>query len=462
MLKILKKFSDYGQYGLVVLLLFQGESCSTPTVDESRNFEDPLELVYEEPQKLVENVSFGDQLSDSTKPLPSSFGGEIVTGENIGDVEISHFQYDDREKRFEQIPVQITSNFAIPNGLEKRVWFWGQIYSYFSINEYVLHIGDYPEVVLEVGKNIMTEDGTSISGILKTKRAMNKRKRRYAAILRKMHRNKSKSFNTPQMKRIENAMIHIDDRNKYLKAANSVRTQRGQKEFVGRGIVMASEYLPHIVKEFEQRSLPVELAKIAFVESSFNIKAVSKVGASGVYQIMPFIGRKFLVMNRYIDERRDPIKSSIAAARLFQENYRGLGNWPLSVTAYNHGLYGIRRAVRKVGSEDLAEIIKNYNNRRFGFASKNFYSEFLAMLYTLENSSTFFPNLELKPEISFENRVLQRSSSIKGILKTYNITAEDLIKLNPDINSKLIKRNGRIRKGYILKIPKKPLSSPVS
>jgi membrane-bound lytic murein transglycosylase D len=110
-------------------------------------------------------------------------------------------------------------------------------------------------------------------------------------------------------------------------------------------------------------------------------------------QFMPDTGKKFLRITDAVDERRDPLLSTRAAARLLNENRTLLGNWPLAITAYNHGTEGIFRAIDIVGTRDLVEIIRRYQSPTFGFASKNFYAEFLAAADIARNSEVHFPFL---------------------------------------------------------------------
>ena len=144
-----------------------------------------------------------------------------------------------------------------------------------------------------------------------------------------------------------------------------------------------------IWKIFRQVGVPSVITRLAFVESMFNYKARSRAGAVGVWQFMPKTGKQFLVINRHIDERKSIYKSTRAAAKLLLINYRYLGSWPLAITAYNHGMGSMSKAVKKIGSSRIEDIIANYKGRSFGFASKNFYAEFLAAanIYKLYPSS---------------------------------------------------------------------------
>jgi membrane-bound lytic murein transglycosylase D len=157
-----------------------------------------------------------------------------------------------------------------------------------------------------------------------------------------------------------------------------LRTQQGMSDEFERAAERANIYLPYMERIFKNRGLPHELTRIAFVESMFNKTALSKVGASGVWQFMPDTARTYMTVNSYIDERLSPLKASYGAAMLLEQNHKLLKVWPLAITAYNHGAGGMQRAVRTVGSRNMDDIIRRYQSGSFGFASRNFYSEFLA------------------------------------------------------------------------------------
>ena len=100
-------------------------------------------------------------------------------------------------------------------------------------------------------------------------------------------------------------------------------------------------------------------------------------------------------------------KSQIkAAAQLLSYNYRVLGNWPLAITAYNHGAAGVRRAKERVGSDDIVRIVREYHSPSFGFASRNFYVSFLAALTIDQNPQKYFGAIERLPENRFHELAL--------------------------------------------------------
>ncbi|MGB7950962.1 MAG: lytic transglycosylase domain-containing protein, partial [Candidatus Binatia bacterium] len=132
-----------------------------------------------------------------------------------------------------------------------------------------------------------------------------------------------------------------------------LRSQRGVREQFVSGLKISGRYTVEMRKIFREEGVPVELVYLPLVESSFNVRARSAAGAVGMWQFMPDTGRKFLRITDVVDERRDPMASTRAAARLLKENRRLLGNWPLAITAYNHGTEGIFRAMNAAGTDDL-------------------------------------------------------------------------------------------------------------
>ena len=164
------------------------------------------------------------------------------------------------------------------------------------------------------------------------------------------------------------------------RAAENIRVQQGLREKVDEGLHRASKLLPRILTILRQHQVPAELAALPLVESTFNPAAYSKAGAAGLWQFIRSTGKQYSLISRKRDDRRDPVRATEAAARLLRDNYQALGSWPLAIVAYNHGHAGIRAASTLVGSTAIEDIVARYNGPRFGFASKNFYAEFLAAL----------------------------------------------------------------------------------
>ena len=200
--------------------------------------------------------------------------------------------------------------FPIPSGLEETVEFWKHVFTRYGADQIVLFDPMDPGKIYSV---VSAADGSAID-------------RERAKIVA--------DYNL------------ADDENR-------IRTQRGAKEHFLEGLKISGRYIGQMQKIFREEGLPPELAYLPLVESSFNIRARSSVGAVGMWQFMPETGKKFLRIDTAVDERFDPIASTRAAARLLKENYRILGRWPLAITAYNHGTDGIFRGIKAVESDDL-------------------------------------------------------------------------------------------------------------
>jgi membrane-bound lytic murein transglycosylase D len=171
-----------------------------------------------------------------------------------------------------------------------------------------------------------------------------------------------------------------------------VRTQRGVADHFRLGIERARQWLPTVREILVSEGVPAELAALPFIESTFNPFARSSAGAAGLWQLMPGTAKQFgLSVSRANDERLDVVKATRVAARVLKQNFTMLGSWPLAITGYNHGPYGIKRAVNDAGSTDLVYLIDNYQKTTWGFASKNFYAEFLAVLRILEEAEAAEP-----------------------------------------------------------------------
>ena len=213
-----------------------------------------------------------------------------------------------------------------------------------------------------------------------------------------------------------------------------LRAQRGTREQFLSGLRIAGRYLPEMKSIFREAGLPTDLAYLPLVESSFNLNARSPVGATGIWQFMPDTGKKFLRVDDTVDERRDPISSTRAAARLLKENFQILGSWPLAITAYNHGTEGMFRAIQETGSRDLAQIIRRYKSPMFGYASQNFYAEFLAAVDVAKNSERLFPFLRSDQPIALREIALPRPLPLKLALQSAALSPRQFYEWNPALN----------------------------
>lgn len=379
----------------------------------------------------------------------------------VGRIDIQYLACSAEAKSNDEEAYRISDNITVPQGLSHRFNFWRRVYSLWSKNQYVLHVAEIPEIVLEIHDSSRIADLGDKTREKVMKPWLTVRRQQYRAVLLKLHAMKSiePSQLTMTESRIVKLFEHVERKDKYLVAAQSLRIQRGQREYIAQGLETASKYLPLVEESFKKEGLPPEFARIAFIESSFNLQAMSKVGASGVYQIMPQTGRDYLILDGGIDERNDPIKASRAAAKLLILNYKILGQWPLAITAYNHGVGGIRRAMVSAGSSDIVTLIHNYDGPNFGFASKNFYAGFLGLLATLENSEKVFPAVKVSEPLKFDVARVG-GLTVSQAKEKYRMTSATLASLNPDVTRAFIRSDGVFPARFVLKVPSAPSRDP--
>jgi len=221
------------------------------------------------------------------------------------------------------------------------------------------------------------------------------------------------------------------------------------------GIERSHMYLDYVKSEFEKANLPIELAYLPHVESSFNFKAYSRVGAAGIWQFMPATAKFYkLKVSKEVDERLDPIKSTKAAVRLLRDNYRQLESWPLAITGYNHGVNSMRKAVKKFGTNDFSKIFLKYNHDTFEFASKNFYPSFLAAVEVAKNPGKYFEEFATETKSPLINPVvLDYPLRLSDLVRKFKISVDYLKEYNPHIMTVAYKQNARIPKGINLYLP---------
>ena len=236
-------------------------------------------------------------------------------------------------------------------------------------------------------------------------------------------------------------------------AVDDIRFQLGQADRFRAGLVRAGAWETHIAETLANRGLPAELAVLPHVESSFNPAAYSKVGAAGLWQFMRSTGRRYMRIDRSVDDRLDPFRSTEAAAQLLGYNYRVLGTWPLAITAYNHGTAGMLRAKETLGTEDIVTIVRHYNSRTFGFASRNFYVSFLAALDIDHNPDKYFGSVQKQNEAKFQVVPVPGYVQMATLERVLNVRGDELRALNPALLRPVWDGQLRVPRDYRLRLP---------
>ena len=275
-------------------------------------------------------------------------------------------------------PEVANPHFPRPPALQAHVEFWKRIYGEFGVGDFVLHDRENLAVLYDVVQVTGTTNQHRAAEMAKPE--IRRLRAKYEAILTSLARGVAPEDLGFEGRWVAQAWGCPCPAEVLHRAAANIRVQQGLREKVDEGMQRARGLLPRILLILRRHNVPEELAALPLVESTFNPQARSKAGAVGLWQFIRSTGKRYLSITRRRDDRRDPIRATEAAARLLRPNYEALGSWPLAIIAYNHGQKGILSARATVGSSAIEEIIARYTGPRFGFASKNFYAEFLAAL----------------------------------------------------------------------------------
>jgi membrane-bound lytic murein transglycosylase D len=336
--------------------------------------------------------------------------------------------------------------FPRPAEIESAVAFWTRVYTEVESTGGFLHDSRNLAVVyqtLDFGEGASSRQRSQIRD-----RAAEK----YEEILEKLARGDRGSLNTDEARVL--ALWPAGTSNEeFRRAAGQVRFQLGQADRYLAGLIRSGRWRPHIHAVLDVAGLPHELDAMPHVESSFDPTAYSKVGAAGMWQFTRSTGLRYMQIDHIVDERRDPFLSTEAAARLLQDNYDVIGSWPLAITAYNHGLAGMRRAVSQLGTDDIGRIIANYESRTFGFASRNFYPAFLAALDVDRNAEKYFGEVSIESELVTTIIELPDYVDAVPLARSFEVSLDVLQRFNPALMETVWQGDKYVPKGFRIRVP---------
>ena len=342
--------------------------------------------------------------------------------------------------------------FPQPAALDRDVTFWLSIFTEYSTSEGMLHDNRNLAVVYEkidIPKNASRRTRNHLS---------NARRGHYQQILRTLAGGKRDNLSAAEYRVLE--MWPAAVTNEELAAATGrIRFQLGLSDRFREGLKRSGRWRAHVDAEFIRLGVPVELAALPHVESSYNPAARSHVGASGIWQFTRSTGRRFLQVDHVLDERNDPFLATTAAAKLLAHNFSITGNWPMAITAYNHGLSGALRAMRRHGDEAYTEILRNYKSRTFGFASRNFYVAFLAAKEVDQNSERYFPGIVPDSPVDYATVSLPAYIPAEQLAAVLKVSERDLARHNPAIQPTVWQRSKHLPKNFNLRMPNSMLSA---
>ena len=248
----------------------------------------------------------------------------------------------------------------------------------------------------------------------------------------------------PAAQAASNDRVQLNDRVRYFLD----QFQTGDRHaVVERWLTRSGRYLPMIQEVFKQKGLPEELAFTAMIESGFDPVAVSRAGAKGLWQFMAPTARRYgLRVDRWIDERLDPEKSTVAAANYLRDLHTVFGSWELAQAAYNAGEMTVQRAIRGTGTRDFWTLSRS---RWLRDETKDYVPQIHAATLIGQAPERYGFAVTPEPPVPYEQIAVPRATPLQRIAALAGIPLIALERLN----SSLRQKQTPPERSYQLKVP---------
>ena len=343
-------------------------------------------------------------------------------------------------------PAHAEDPFPQPPELQPDVDFWVSIFAEYTTNQGVMHDSRNLAIVYE------TIDFGEGADSRERHRSITARRKAIQSVLASLASGKRDNL-TDEESRILALFPDGVDSKMLVAASRNIRYQQGLRDRFREGLVRAGRWRDYIEQEFAALGVPADLAALPHVESSYNPAARSHVGASGIWQFTRSTGRRFMRVDHVVDERNDPFAATRAAGKLLAYNYSITGNWPMAITAYNHGLAGVRRAMRQFGDTAYTEILRNYKGRTFGFASRNFYVAFLAARQVDQQAEKYFPGLVPEQPTDYVVLTLPDYIPVAELSDALGVTTKQFAAHNPALQGTVWQASKHVPRGFQVRLP---------
>lgn len=236
------------------------------------------------------------------------------------------------------------------------------------------------------------------------------------------------------------------DYNEYVQAYIDLYMRN--REEMGQVVGLTKYYFPIYEKAFREAGIPEEIKFLSIVESKLDPNAVSRVGATGLWQFMGTTAKIYgLNMDNYIDDRRDPIQSSYAAAAYLKDAYQEFGDWLLAIASYNCGKSNVERAVEKAGGVTDFWSIRQY----LPAETRGYVPAFIAMNYVMNyfNKHNIVPqacNFSIRTDTVMVKRIVPLSS----VAQALNVSLKEITVLNPSYRMAIVNGSPKTPRRLIL------------
>lgn len=221
------------------------------------------------------------------------------------------------------------------------------------------------------------------------------------------------------------------------------------REYIKMVLARKEQYFPMYEETMRDHDMPSDIIYLSIVESGLDPKIKSKMGAVGLWQFMPATGRMYgMQANTDMDDRMDPEKSTVAAAKYLKSLYKMFGNWEVALAAYNCGPGNVRKAIRRSGGKTTFWGIYDHLPKE----TRSYVPQFQAMLYVLNHLEEHNLHLE-EPSypLEYESINFNRAFNLERMADLSGVCLADLEKLNPSIKTRKIPESHQT---IALRIPK--------
>ena len=229
-----------------------------------------------------------------------------------------------------------------------------------------------------------------------------------------------------------------------------VELMRGKlREYIEESLTRGTKYLPMIQNVFRAEGLPLDLAYIPIIESGFKTNALSRASAKGPWQFMkPTAKEQGLKLDWYIDERSDPEKATVAAAKYLKSLYNLFdGDWHLVLAAYNGGMGRVQRAMKRAKTDDFWKLAQS--SRYLPRETREYVPLILAAIIVARNPVQYGFNITPEQPVSYEKVTVPRALDLRRVAEWTGTTIDDIQALNPELR----RWTTPVRYEYEVKVP---------
>lgn len=258
-------------------------------------------------------------------------------------------------------------------------------------------------------------------------------------------RGEIESFRASEPELPELAVPEFDD----IPEDVQIYVQKWLNYFQGRGrdhmeryLTRSTRYERLMKRILRENGIPEDIIYIALIESGFSPRAISRSRAVGYWQFIRGTGKRYgLAINTFVDERRDPVLATQAAADYFKGLYTEFNSWFLAMASYNVGEGRVRRETNRIKSRDFWALVKK---RRLPKETLNYVPKFLAARLIARKPEAYgFVNLPYEPPIEFETAKFAQSINMKTLADKLNVDYAELKRLNPKFRGEVAPVEGR-------------------